>query len=472
MAAQIDIPVGAVPEGWQHARLIPTFGVRSQQEREKRATSCLLAVMHGVPEFGYALLKELDAPKAPNIETFAEVRFKDSAGKTHIPDGAIVCRRGKRTWTCLVEVKTGADRLKDDQVASYLDIAKVNGFDGVLTISTQITASSSESPVTVDKRKLRGTKLWHFSWWRVLTDAVVQQRYRGISNPDQEWVLRELIHYLSSEASGAFGFEDMGDKWVAVRKAAHDGSLRAGDASARDVAERWEQFTNYLCLSLSQELGANVTAYRPRNQTTPARLDELVKGLATDGQLVSELRIPDAAGPVRIRADLRSRQTFVTVTLDAPRDGRVKARVNWLLRQLKDAPNDLLIEASFPNARSTTAAKLAEVRDDPAALYYPQEHRREPREFAITQARAMGQKRGRAEGSFVRETSAQTVGFYRDVVQDLKPWRAPAPKLRAEADAQPEPDEQVVTPAWESEVPGMASPDGDPTQSAVSESGT
>jgi hypothetical protein len=163
--ASIAVPVGSEPDGWRHARLIPTFGVRSQQEQEKRATSCLLAVMHGVPEFGHALLKELGAPKSPRIETFAEVRFKDADGKTVIPDGAIVCRRGAKTWTCLVEVKTGAAKLKDEQVASYLDIAKAHGFDGVLTISTQITANSSESPVAVDRRKLRGgLGLWHFSW--------------------------------------------------------------------------------------------------------------------------------------------------------------------------------------------------------------------------------------------------------------------------------------------------------------------
>ncbi len=85
----------AVPgEEWRHARLLPTYGIRSQDEQEKRATSCLLAVMHGVPEFGHALLKELGAPKAPSIETFAEVRFKNAQGKTVIPDGAIKCERG------------------------------------------------------------------------------------------------------------------------------------------------------------------------------------------------------------------------------------------------------------------------------------------------------------------------------------------------------------------------------------------
>ena len=261
-------------------------------------------------------------------------------------------------------------RLKDEQVSAYLDIAKANGFDGVLTISTQITATSSESPVVVDRRQLRGgLNLWHFSWWRVLTEAIVQQRYRGISDPDQEWILRELIHYLSNEASGAVGFEDMGEHWVSVRNAARDGSLRKGDAAARDVAERWEQFTNYLCLSLSQELGATVIAARPRNQTTPARLDELVRELGSRGELRSMVRIPDAIGPVTIRADLRSRQTFLSVAIDAPREGRAKGRFNWLIRQLKQAPDDLLIEAASqtPAQRRPPAQRCP--RRARAALY-------------------------------------------------------------------------------------------------------
>jgi hypothetical protein len=352
----------------------------------------------------------------------------------------------------LVEVKTGSAQLKDEQVSAYLDVAKANQFDGVLTISTQITANSSESPVSVDRRKLRGgLGLWHFSWWRILTEAVVQQRYRGVSNPDQEWVLRELIHYLSSEASGAVGFEDMGEKWVPVRNAARDGSLRPGDTAACAVAERWEQFTNHLCLSLSQELGAHVTAHRPRGQNTTARLDELVTALAKGGELSSALRVPDAIGPLAIRADLRSRQTFVSVSVDAPGEGRTRARFNWLLRQLKEAPNDLLVEASFPNARVTTASKLGEVRADPTPLYYPSDSKREPRGFVITQARPMGEKRGRAEGSFVRETSAQTVAFYHDIVQNLKGWHAPAPKLHTEpeaASADSQAPDQVVTPGW------------------------
>jgi hypothetical protein len=222
---------------------------------------------------------------------------------------------------------------------------------------------------------------------------------------------------------------------VTVRKAAHDGTLRASDSGAHDVAVRWEQFTNYLCLSLSQELGATIAAYRPRGKTTPERLEELVKRLANDGILSSTLRVPDAVGPLTIRADLRSRQTFVIVSVSAPREKRPKTSISWLLRRLREASDDLLVEVAYPNARATTAATLGEARDDLSRLLYPTDPKRDPRELIVTQTRPMGQKRGRAEGSFVRETSAQTVAFYRDTVQDLKAWQAPAPKLRVEPEA-------------------------------------
>jgi hypothetical protein len=424
--------------GWHPARLIPTVGIRGQEEQERRATSSLLAVMRAVPEFGHALLKELGAPKSQVIETYAEVRFKDAAGKTVIPDGAIVCRRGKKEWTCLVEVKTAGAPLRAEQVNSYLDVARDKGFDAVLTISNQITPKASESPVDVDGRKLRRTALWHFSWWRVLTEAIVQHRFRGVNDPDQAWILGELIAYLDSEASGAGGFDDMGDKWVTVRRAAHEGTLRANDPEARTVADRWQQFTQYLGLGLSQDLGRPVIAPRPRGQSTAAQLDQSVKELADEGTLTTMLRVPDAVGDIRIRADLRARRTLTSVSIDAPREGRAKSRINWLVRQLTEAPGDLQIESIFPSARQSTSERLEDVRENPERLLYPTDPKREPKTFTITLSRPMGQKRGKAEGSFVRETRAQTFDFYRDIVQQLKPWQARAPRLRDQADDVPE----------------------------------
>ncbi len=423
---------GPGPEGWLYARLIPTYGTRSQEEQEKRATSCLLAVMHGVPQFGHALLDELGAPRSPSIDTFAEVRFKNADGKTDIPDGAIVCERGGKRWTCLVEVKTGSNTLKDEQVGRYLDIAREQNFDGVLTISNQITHSASESPVCVDGRRLRKAKLWHFSWWRVLTEAVVQSRHRGVSDPDQAWVLRELIHYLSSDASGATGFEDMGEYWVPVRSAANDGTLRQGDVAVRHVAEHWEQFIQYLCLSFSKELGRNVISLRPRKQTTSARLEEVAKSLAILGTLQATIRIPDAIGDMQVRADLKSRQTSISIDVGAPTEGRPKSRINWLRRQLPEAWPDLRIEVWYPHARESVAATLEQAGKQSESLLFPADLKRDPRSFTVTLSRPMGQKRGRTEGSFVRETHAQAMTFYRDLVQNLKAWQVPAPQIHTE----------------------------------------
>src|SRR4051794_10042715 len=110
-------------DGWHRARLIPTVGIRGQEEQEKRATSSLLAVLHAVPEFSHALLGPLGAPKA-RADTYAEVRFTSPDRKVQIPDGAIVVERGQRRWSCLVEVKTSGAQLQPEQVNGYLDLAR------------------------------------------------------------------------------------------------------------------------------------------------------------------------------------------------------------------------------------------------------------------------------------------------------------------------------------------------------------
>jgi hypothetical protein len=418
----------ATPDGWHPARLIPTVGIRGQDEQEKRATSSLLAVMHAVPEFGHALLKPLGAPKG-RIATFAEVPLKGPDGKTHIPDGAVTVERGKTAWRCLVEVKTSGAALKPEQVNRYLDMAREHRFDAVLTVSNDITAGPHECPVDVDKRKLRSVSLVHLSWWRILTEAIVQHRHRGVSDPDQQWLLGELIAYLDNERSGAGGFQDMGEHWVKVRNGAGDGTLRASDTDVRDVASRWEQFIEYVCLGLSQDLGREVRPVQPRKQTPTMRIDASCKSLADNGTLDASIRVPDAAGDLRLQADLRAKRVITSVVLDAPGEGRPATRINWLLKQLKDAPDSLVIEVSFVNTKASTASLLKDARENPQRLLLDGDAKRPPRSFRLSLSGPMGAKRGKGERSFVLETRKQTIAFYRDLVQDLRVWRAPAPKL-------------------------------------------
>lgn len=425
-------------DGWHPARLIPAMGIRGQEEQEKRATTSLLAVMRAVPELGQALLGPLGAPKG-RVSTYVEVQLKDPAGKAHIPDGVVVVERGRTLWRCLVEVKTGSAELDGEQVNRYLDMAREHRFDAVLTISNQITSAPADSPVYVDRRKLRSVELVHLSWWRIITEAIVQHRHRGVSDPDQAWILGELIAYLDDERSGASGFQDMGENWVKVRDGAGDGTLRPTDADVRDVARRWDQFVEYLCLGLGQDLGRDVRPVRPRKQTSGARLESDCAALANAGALETAIRVPDAVGPLVLEADLRTRKVITSVSVDAPSQGRPSTRVNWLLRQLKTAPDGLLIEASFANSKATTAALLGTARDDPQALLLPNDPKRPPRAFRLALSRPMGTKRGKGERSFVLETRKQAVDFYRELVQNLRAWRPSAPRLPDEPEEQSPP---------------------------------
>ena len=424
-------------EDWQPARLIPVIGIRGQQEQEKRATSVFLAVMQAVPEFGHAYLKGFGAPKG-RISTFTEIRLKGADGKVHIPDGAIVVERGKTVWRALVEVKTGRATLEAEQVTRYLEMARDHGFDAVITISNQIASQRTETPVAVDKRKLKRVDLFHRGWWRIVTTAVMEYRFHGISDPDQAWILGELIAYLDHEESGASGFEGMGDQWVTARDAARQGTLRPADEEARSVSEHWEQFLDYLALGLSQDLGRDVQPVRPRKQDLRARLDACVQELVASGCFKGAVQVPDAVAPLVFVADLRARQLTTSVVLDAPREGRTASRVNWIIRQLENAPADLRITTSFCNVRETTSLLLGDIRENPRDLLSPTDPQRAPRCFELALTRPLGLKTGKGSGSFVRENRRQVIDFYREILQNLKAWQAKPPKLPDRAAETPE----------------------------------
>jgi hypothetical protein len=413
---------------WHPARLIPTTGIGGQDEQEQRATSSLLAVIPAVPSFGRALLAHLGAP-AGKIYTYAEVRFKSEDEKVSRPDGAIVVERGQNRWRCLVEVKTSSVPLRVDQVTNYVELARLNDIQAVLTISNQITGSPLESPVAVEPRRLKKVTLRHLSWWHILTEAIDQHRHKGITDPDQAWILGELIAYLDNERSGASGFDDLGDKWVSVRDGARSGTLRPGDAAVRDVGGRWEQFIQHLALGLRQDLGRDVTPNWPRKLDAAARREETVRRLAETGRLEAAVKVPDAVAPLVIDVDLRARQVTTSVEIAAPKDGRARTRVTWLLRQLRDAPPALRIDAAFPLIKETTSELLASAHENPDRLLMTADPRREPRTFKVAMSRELGMKRGKTSGSFVYETKQQVADFYRLVVQRLKPWQPGAPKL-------------------------------------------
>lgn len=115
--------------------------------------------------------------------------------------------------------------------------------------------------------------------------------------------------------------------------------------------------------------------------------------------------------------------------MDAPREGRPTTRVNWIVRQLKHAPDSTRIESFVANSRGAGAAELlGKVREDSAVLVT--DPKKDIRSFRVALSVPMGAKRGRGRGSFIDSVLDLVDSFYGDVVQHLKAWSPAAPKLR------------------------------------------
>ena len=137
----------------------------------------------------------------------------------------------------------------------------------------------------------------------------MEHEHRGIADPEQAWILGELIAYLEHPNSGAMEFGDMGPHWTAVRDGARSGTLGQNDDGVSDVVTRWDELSRYLCLHLGRELGADVQQVLSRRDRTDVagRQARLTKALAEEGILECTLRVPGAVADIDIRADLKTR---------------------------------------------------------------------------------------------------------------------------------------------------------------------
>lgn len=424
-------------DAWLPARIIPTSGIRGAREQETRATSALLSVLGAVDEFGRTILRRRFGAPAGRVETFIEVPIKMRNGDVVRPDGAVQVRRGKKTWTALFEVKTGTNELDAEQVEAYVDAARERDFDAVVTISNQLMPATGEHPVKVRGTKLKSVSLHHMSWVALLTEAVMEHEHRGIADPEQAWILAELIAYLEHPNSGAMQFGDMGQHWTSVRDSARAGTLRPNDDGVDDVVDRWDELSRYLCLQLGRELGADVRQVLSRRDRSDAagRRTRLARTLAEEGVLECTLRVPDTVADIHLRADLTTRTVSAWLAADAPGEGRPRTRVNWLVRQLRsDSPGDVRIDTAF-ESRSTSTSTLLEAliaNPDEALL---DDRRIAPRRFIVALTRPMGMQRSSGARSFIGSTASLLDEFYRLVAQNLEAWRPRAPRLPDQPDS-------------------------------------
>ncbi|MEV0850421.1 TerD family protein [Streptomyces sp. NPDC049954] len=403
-------------EAWRPARLFPVPSLKSDREREVRATSVLLAVLAEVPEFARRLLAGFGAP-AGRTQTFTEVVLPHGDSPRR-PDGVIRVERAGKLWTALVETKTNGNPLKSEQVQAYMDIATRRGYEAVITLSNDVALEGTPLvEVRTDGRRKNRAALRHLSWAEVTQQAQLLIRHEGVGNAAHAWLLQELLHYLQHDNSGCHGFQNMGPAWVPVRNGIDAETLCLGDPQAVAVVESWERLIRQVCLRLGGELGRRtlpVQRARRGSGPTDRRLAQADR-LCGAGLLEAEIRTEGAVSPVGIAADLRTGKIRVSMEVPPPEAAYPLTVVKRLLRLLEQAPADLHVETLVSGGSGKgPRGTLERLRPEPGDLL--------PKDgsavtgFRLSLFKGMGLTRGSAETGFIRSVDDAVDRFHGQVV--------------------------------------------------------
>lgn len=425
------------------ARLIP---VLSDGSREGRTTSIFLAALMAVPPFGRLVLGSLGLRlgKLARIQCFTEVTLVDeAAGAKSRPDGLIIVSTGRQEWRALVEAKCGNAALQETQVETYLDLAKRNNIDAVITISNELAALPTHHPLTRIKRHGKGPALYHWSWVYLLTEAtlLISQSPKEFDDPEQRYILSEVVRFFRHQSSGVSRFDRMNSEWKDVVAAVQSGSpLSRSSSEVIQTVATWHQGQRNICLQLSRKLGRNVglRLTKAHADNFEQRLRDDSEQLSNDGQLKFEVDVPGAAAPIEIVADLRRRNVTCSMRLAAPLDKKsTTARLNWLVRQLqKTTADNVYIRTTWPGRAAPTQVTLHRARENPEALQNPNVTTAAT-SFEVLMIDDFAADFGR-NVKFVERMETVVANFYEQIAEHLRTWVPTPPKITQDVLSQPE----------------------------------
>lgn len=418
------------------ARLIPTL---PDSKREEKATSILLSAFRVIPELAKEILGEAGVKigSRATVNCFTEVVFKHDVGKKLRPDGLIVVHTGRNEWSALVESKIGTASLGTEQVESYLKLAKELGIDALITISNEFAVLPTHHPTQVNKAFRKKVELYHFSWLSIIAKAVLATENSVVTDPEQAFILAELIRYLKSPNSGISVLTKMDAGWKDVCDLVQQKApLLSNQVAVEGAVSSWHQLMRYLSLELSMATSSSVSlAMSKKLQTDPEeKLRANMSKLTNERLLAASFDIPNAAANIDVTADFGLRTVCFAMRLQAPQDiKRPTAAINWLTRQLKDVQNNdsIAIRVHWPKRTRLTMCSLAQALESPEQLV-PNGCKDIPKELEVWVVIDLA---GRFRGSktFIEEIEKGLHQFYTLVGQRLSKWQPKAPQIKNKA---------------------------------------
>lgn len=416
---------------YRDSRLIPAG---SASNTENQVLSSFLATLRIVDGWFNAAFNggpSIRLGKQAKIRCVTEVEFNDKEFSDCRPDGFILITTGRTTWTALIEAKIKNNKLATEQVEKYCRLAKKFKIDAVITLSNELTSRPDHHFLNLPKTTTRNINLYHFSWASILTNGQVLLGQQNVDDVEQIFILEELIKYFQHESAGIHRFSQMSSAWPEIVKAATLGQTIAKNSEElTSVVNDWLQESKDLILTLSNLIHERVELRLSKDARNDLSIyqKEIANRLHESASLAACIDVPDCASPIDVDVFLKTRQIQFSMVLQAPKDRKsTAARINWLLRMLKEPDmTGYFVTATWPSRITDTTKTLDEVRTEPDSIQCDNS-KVAPAclivKFVLDDARSFSGRK-----TFIQVLEQGLEKFYFDVGQHLKAWQPSPPK--------------------------------------------
>ncbi|MCS5597953.1 MAG: hypothetical protein NZ828_11945 [Alphaproteobacteria bacterium] len=447
------------------ARLIPV-GAMSQFER--RATSSLLATFMGVPEYAQHMFGMLDSKACKlntrsEIKCYTEIAFKNEdekrlkKNKSDRPDGLIVIKNGKKTWTAFIEAKIKNNKLDAEQVERYLDLARNNNIDAVITISNEYANLPSHHPVKVSGHKTKSVELHHWSWHSILTEAAMHtddcKDEKDVDDITKRFILNEFVRFLDHDSTGVMDAMTMSKGWSAIFT---EGGLDRKTDDVESAVGSWHNLTRELSLRLSREIMVDAVQFVPnkyknnKNGYAEKLKDDVNDLIGPVGVLSARYNVRDAASPMYIDVNVREKYIAFTAKLKPSNDVKTaQGAIGWFIRELKKiklkniSEDSVWVKACYAGKNTDRSKPIKEVNQK-GYVAINESNKSIPHTLEVYVKLDLKQSEMKGVSKFPEIIRSNAEWFYSEILENLQKAQNKAPSMSKRDIANDEEDEDSL----------------------------
>ena len=416
----------------QTARLIPFY----KPGDEMALTSIFLSGLRLIKEFRKHIFKSIGLISYGSVHIYTEVEFL-LFDKKRIDGLILIVRNRKIVDAVIIEVKNKNNTLNHQQISDYIKISKEYGISKLLTVSNQFVNFPTQSPLSIKTPK--NVSLYHFSWSYILTVAYILliDNQNNIADEDQIEIMKEIVNYLESPKSGVVGFTKMKPGWANVAQKINVGaSLKITDDSVDETVSSWLEEERDMALILSRELGLLVhSGQKKYKNDLAARINFEKKQLVNYKNLESYLQVDGAVSDIHVRPNFGRKNVEMSVNINVPKDRKTRPQITWVRNQTRycqrKSPElysamekSLMLDIYVKFSNTPIRVPLSEIEDAHEKLIG-----KEIKGFSLVYIYYLG-KKFESRKLFVNILEKMLIDYYQGIVQYLKNWEKPAPKIQ------------------------------------------